>query len=120
MGQNRSQIGRKYMISCIFVDLFYAQCPKPTFKQFSNYFNVFWGLVGGLLLLNSRDFSCEPHREGKETCFCVKIEYGFDYFQVQLGLVVSTAWIGSEYGFVILLDESASESHTQNSTWTAT
>ena len=38
--------------------------------------------------------------------------YGF-------GLVVSTVWIGSEYGFVILLDESASEIRTQNSTRTA-
>ena len=31
-------------------------------------------------------------------------------------MVGSTVWIGSEYGFVILLDENASESHTQNST----
>ena len=40
-------------------------------------------------------------------------------FQVRFGLVVSTVWIGSEYGFVTLIDESASESHTQNSTRTA-
>ena len=39
--------------------------------------------------------------------------------KVRFGLVVSTVWIGSEYGFVTLLDESASESHTQNSTRTA-
>ena len=39
-------------------------------------------------------------------------------FQVRFGLVVSTVWIGSEYGFVTLVDESASESHTQNSTRT--
>ena len=36
-----------------------------------------------------------------------------------LGWFVSTVWIGSEYGFVTLVDESASESHTQNSTRTA-
>ena len=49
----------------------------------------------------------------------VQIEYGFGCFQVRFGLVVSTVWIGSEYGFVTLVDESASESHTQNSTRTA-
>ena len=47
----------------------------------------------------------------------MQIEY--DCFQVRLGLVGSTVWIGSEYGFFILLDESASESHTENSTRTA-
>ena len=46
-------------------------------------------------------------------------EYRSSTFLVRFGLVVSTVWIGSEYGFVILLDESASESHTQNSTRTA-
>ena len=42
----------------------------------------------------------------------VQIKYGFDRFQVRFGVVVSTAWIRSEYGFVILLDETASKSHT--------
>ena len=49
-------------------------------------------------------------KERKHACVRVQIEYGFGCFQVQFGLVVSTVWIGS----VILLDESASESHTQN------
>ena len=58
-------------------------------------------------------------KERKHACVWVQIEHGFGCFQVQFGLVVSTVWIGSEYGFVVLLDESASESHTQNSTRTA-
>ena len=49
----------------------------------------------------------------------VQIKYGFGCFQVRFGLVVGTVWIGSEYGFVALLGESASESRTQNSTRTA-
>ena len=53
------------------------------------------------------------------TGWSVQIEYGFDCFQVRFGLVGSTVWIGSEYGFVNLLDESASGNHTQNSTRTA-
>ena len=57
-------------------------------------------------------------KERKHACVGVPIEYGFGCVQVRFGLVVSTVWIGSEYGFVILLDESASESHTQNSTRT--
>ena len=55
-------------------------------------------------------------KERRHAFVRVQIEYGFGCFQVQFGLVVSTVWIGSEYGFVTLLDESASESHTQNST----
>ena len=43
----------------------------------------------------------------------------FDCFQVRFGLVGSTVWIGSEHGFAILLDDRASDSHTQNSTRTA-
>ena len=58
-------------------------------------------------------------KERKHTFVQVQIEYGFDCFQVRFGLVTSTIWSGSEYGFVILLDESAFESHTQNSTRTA-
>ena len=58
-------------------------------------------------------------KERIHTFVRVQIEYGFDCFQVRSGLVVSTVWIGSEYGFVTLVDESASESHTQNSTRTA-
>ena len=38
-------------------------------------------------------------------------KYGLDWS--------ATVWIGSEYDFIILLVESASESHTQNSTRTA-
>ena len=45
----------------------------------------------------------------------VQIYYGLGCFQVRFGLVVSTVWIASEYGFLILPDESPSESHTQNS-----
>ena len=64
-----------------------------------------------------RIFLVSPtEKERKHACVRVQIEYGFSCFQVRFGLVVSTVWIGSEYGFVILLDESASESHTQNST----
>ena len=48
-------------------------------------------------------------KERKHTFVRVQNEYGFDCFQVRFGLVVSTVWIGSEYGFDILLDESASE-----------
>ena len=53
MGENRSKIGQKYMISCIF-DLFYPHPPKPTFDLFLTYFNVFGvsGPLGGLLLDN--------------------------------------------------------------------
>ena len=58
-------------------------------------------------------------KERKPTFVRVRIEYSFDCFQVRFGLVTSTVWIRSEYGFVILLDESASESRTQNSTRTA-
>ena len=47
------------------------------------------------------------------------MQYASDCFQVRFGLIDSTAWIGSEYGLVILSDESASESHTQNTTRTA-
>ena len=46
-------------------------------------------------------------KDRKHTFVRVQIEYGFGCFQVRFGLVVSTVWIGSEYGFVILLDESA-------------
>ena len=61
-----------------------------------------------------------PTEKEKKLAFVrVQIEYGFGCFQVRFRLVVSTVWIGSEYGFVILLDEGASESHTQNSTRTA-
>ena len=52
-------------------------------------------------------------KERRHTSVQVQIEYGFDCFQVQSGLVVSTVWIGPDYGFVILLDESASESHAK-------
>ena len=44
------------MFSCIF-DLFYPQCPKPTFDLFLTYFNVF-GVsdpLGRLLLLKIRN-----------------------------------------------------------------
>ena len=58
-------------------------------------------------------------KERKHPFVRVLVEYGFGCFQVRFGLVVSTVWIGSEYGFAILLDESASDSHTQNSTRTA-
>ena len=58
-------------------------------------------------------------KERRHAFVRVQIEYGFACFQVRLGLVVTTVWIGSEYGFVTLLDKSASESHTQNSTRTA-
>ena len=67
-----------------------------------------------------RIFPLSPtERERKHIFLRVQIEYGFDCFQVRFGLVVSTVWIGAEDGFVILLDESASESHMQNSTRTA-
>ena len=53
----------------------------------------------------SKNSSCEPHGEGKEQDLVgAQIEYGFDCFQVRFGLVGSTVWIGSEYGFVILLE----------------
>ena len=52
-------------------------------------------------------------KEKKHAFVRVQIECSFGCFQVRFRLVVSTVWIGSEYGFVILLDESASESHTQ-------
>ena len=58
-------------------------------------------------------------KERKHAFVRVQIEYGFGCFQARFELVVSTVWIGSEYGFVILLDESAAESHAQNSTRTA-
>ena len=58
-------------------------------------------------------------KERRHAFVRVQIEYGFGCFQVRFGLVVSTVWIGSESGFVTLLDESASENHTQNSTRTA-
>ena len=62
-------------------------------------------------------------KERRHAFVRVQIEYGFGCFQVRFGLVASTVWIGSEYGFVTLLDESASESHwlshTQDSTQTA-
>ena len=65
-------------------------------------------------------FLVSPMEKERRHAFVrVQIEYGFGCFQVQFGLVVSTVWIGFEYGFAILLDESASESHTQNSTRTA-
>ena len=67
-----------------------------------------------------RIFLVSPMEKERRHAFVrVQIEYGFGCFQVRFGLVVSTVWIGSEYGFVTLLDESASESHTQNSTRTA-
>ena len=58
-------------------------------------------------------------KERKHTFVRVQVEYGFDSFQVRFGLVVSTISIGSAYGFGILLDQSASESHMQHSTQTA-
>ena len=58
-------------------------------------------------------------KERKHIFVRVQIEYGFDCSQLRFGLVVSTVWISSEYGFIILLDESASESHTQNFAQTA-
>ena len=67
-----------------------------------------------------RNFLVSPTvQERKHSFVRVQIEYGFDCFQLRIGLVGSTVWIGSEYGLVILLDESASESQTQNSTRTA-
>ena len=71
--------------------------------------------------VNSRKEILVRHaeKERKHTFVRVQIEYSFDCFQVQFGLVMSTVWIGFEYGFVILLDESASENHTQNSARTA-
>ena len=64
----------------------------------------------------STSFSCESHGEGKGTMplpeyrssmVSIVSKYGLDW----------SVWIGSENGFFILLDESASEA--QNSTWTA-
>ena len=66
------------------------------------------------------DFLVSPtEKERKHAFVRVQIEFGFDCFRVRFGLVVSMVWIGSEYGFNILLDESASESQMQNSTRTA-
>ena len=71
----------------------------------------------------STNFSCEPHGEGKETYLSeyrsITVSIVSKYSLGWSSQVVSTVWIGSEYGFSILLDESASESHTQNSTRTA-
>ena len=40
----------------------------------------------------SMNFSCEPHREGKETCLCSSTD------QVRFRLFPSTVWAGREYG----------------------
>ena len=51
--------------------------------------------------------SCEPHREGKETCLCPTTDRArFDGFQIQFGLVVRMVWIGSEYGCTVSLPSS--------------
>ena len=69
---------------------------------------------------SQRIFLVSPTEKERRRAFVrVQIEYGSGCFQVRFRLVVSTVWIGSEYGFVILLDESASESHTRNSTRTS-
>ena len=48
-----------------------------------------------------RIFLVSPIEKERRHAFVrVQIEYGFGCFQVQFGLVVSTVWIGSEYGFV--------------------
>ena len=49
-------------------------------------------------------------KEGRHAFARVQIEYGFGCFQVRFGLVVNTVWIGSEYGFVTLLDPRGPES----------
>ena len=40
----------------------------------------------------STNFSCEPHGEGKETCFCPSTD------RVRFRLFPSTVWAGREYG----------------------
>ena len=42
--------------------------------------------------LNSKNFSCEPHREGKETCLCPSTD------RVRFRLFPSTVSAGREYG----------------------
>ena len=67
----------------------------------------------------SRTGPLSPQRKKWNIRLSVRIQYNFDCFQVRFGLIVSTLWIGSEYGLVTLLHESASESQTQNNAWTA-
>ena len=88
--------------------------------RFPSLMGRFPTLMGRFAVNVQRIFVVSPtEKERKHTFVQVQMEYGFECFQVRFGLVVSTVWIGSEYGFVILVDECASESHTQNSTRTA-
>ena len=66
----------------------------------------------------SKNFLVSPHSQGKET----HPEYSLS----TVSIVSESVWTGwqygldwSEYGLVILLDESASESHMQDSTQSA-
>ena len=94
---------QRYCYTCLAIGGYFGRVTNQPLSEY--------GFAYGLKMETcqfSKTNSCEPLGEGKE--------YGFECFQVRFELVGSLVWIGSEYGFIILLDESASESHTQNST----
>ena len=91
---------------------------SPFFHPLSEY-GFAYGLKTETRQFSTNSLVSPTEKERKHSFVRVQTEYGFGCFQVRFGLVVSTVWIGSEYGFVILLDESASESHMQNSAQTA-
>ena len=96
-----------------------AQAGSPcTFSQPLSEYGFEYGLKTEMRQFSTNFHVSPAEKERKHTFVRAQIEYGFDCFQAWFGLVVSTVWIGSKYGFVILSDENASESHMQNSTRT--
>ena len=95
-----------YRYNCLAIGGYFDRCTKRLrFRvRFEN---------GNVSVFNQFMLVSPTEKERKYAFVRVQIEYSLDCVQVRFGPVVRLVWIGSEYGFVVLLDESASESHMQ-------
>ena len=112
------QIGNSFRINRFSVLVFLCMLCSD-YRQLLSEYSFAYGLKTEMCYSSTNVLASPTEKERKHTIARVQIEYGSDCFQVRFGLVMSTVWIGSKYGFVILLNASASESHMLNSTRTA-
>ena len=84
-----------------------AGCSAPILCQPLSEYGFAYGLKTETCQFQ-RNFSCEPHGQKRKHILSeYRLSTVASISKMQFGMVGSTFWIGSEYGFVILLDESA-------------